>query len=429
MRRSRMGTGMRLSARFLASVTAAATMIALTTGPAFADPPSGVTPRPTDAVSSGSDSTQYLLDQLSYDFDHANPKAATKLYSWDAVNPDTLVTGDTITTKAGCAAIARPDGSGAGVAALEANARPSGNSTNYCLDYARSSRARESTDPSCATNGICFVSLAGDAVTWADRSAAAGGTDAPGNLTTAQLVKIYECSYTNWDQVGGENAPIQPFLPQTSSGTRTFFLTALGGGVTPITPGSCVSDGAASGEPEGTIEENEGINAALDTPEAIFPFSIGSWLSQEYHSPACTYTRCTPNATGDPCPLPPGSTLNMFGCNETGVLQLNQISDTCPIDSGGASIAYCTSIGPPCPKCVINPDFDAQFQRTLYDVVRYDPDTADHIPGGEPGSPGGINLEQFFGASGYVCSASEQAAIMEYGYEPTWKLSACGAVS
>jgi hypothetical protein len=60
--------------------------------------------------------------------------------------------------------------------------------------------------------------------------------------------------------------------------------------------------------------------------------------------------------------------------------------------------------------------------------VRYDPNTADHIPGGEAGSPGGINLEQFFGASGYACSKAEETTIKDYGFLPKWKLSTCGAV-
>jgi ABC-type phosphate transport system substrate-binding protein len=418
---------MRMLSKVLAGTAAAAAMVAMVAGPAFADPPSGVTPRATDAVGVGSDSIQYVDDQLATNFDKAHPSATTKIYSWDAVNPDSLVIGDNIVTKAGCAAISRPDGSGAGITALEANARPTGNSTNYCVDYARSSRARESTDPSCSSGGICFVSLAGDAVTWADRSAAKGGTDAPANLTAAQLTSIYECKVRNWDKVGGTNATIKPFLPQTSSGTRQFFLTALGGGVNPITPGSCVSDGATTSEPDGTIEENEGIDSHLNSAAAIFPFSVGSWLSQEYHSPACTHTDCSPNTTGDPCPLPSGSKLNAFGCNETGVLQLNTLSGSKP-----------TSPWPVTSASVVNTNFDITFQRTLYDVVRYDPNSKDHIPGAEKGSPGGINLEQFFSAdpsgtssatAGYFCSKAEQAVLKAYGFEPTWKLSTCGAVS
>ena len=46
------------------------------------------------------------------------------------------------------------------------------------------------------------------------------------------------------------------------------------------------------------------------------------------------------------------------------------------------------------------------------------------------GAPGSINLEQFFGKTGYFCSnATAKADIKDYGFLTTWKLSSCGAVS
>jgi ABC-type phosphate transport system substrate-binding protein len=420
---------MRLSRKLLASVAAAATVAGLAARPAFADPPGGIVPRPADAVGVGDNTSQYLLDQLAYDFDTANPKASTLLYSWDAVNPDSQAIGDAIETKDGCAAIARPDGSGAGITALAAGARPTGNSTNYCIDYARSSRSRNSTDPPYGPGGVAFVALAGDAVTWASRDAASGGTDAPASLTTAQLVNIFECKDSNWDQVGGQDAPIEAFLPQSASGTRAFFLTALGGGVTPIVPGSCVSDLPTSGDPGGTLEENEGVNPALDTPEAIFIYSVGDYLAQAYHSAACFNSGCCPTAggadvrpyyctTGGP-PCTPTAGKNLFGCDETGALQLNEI--------GGSKPATPWPLTSSTSNATINTGFDLMFQRTLYDVVRYDPDTADHIPGPEAGSPGGINLEQLFGADGYACTnETAETDIEDYGFLVTWPLSSCG---
>ena len=213
-----------------AAITAAVTLGTVATAPALADPPAGTTPRDTDVVSAGANTTQYLFDQFAHDYNSAHKGGDPLWYGWDATNPTTGATGDPITTKAFCATIPRPNGSSAGIAALDTNAQPSGNATNYCIDFARSSRGREATDPPYAPGGLAFVALAGDAVTWAARSATAGGTDAPASLTPAQLLAIYECTDTNWDQVGGKNAPIEAFLPQTSSGTRADFLTALGGG-------------------------------------------------------------------------------------------------------------------------------------------------------------------------------------------------------
>jgi ABC-type phosphate transport system substrate-binding protein len=423
---------MPLFSKLLAGAVSATVLAALVAGPALADPPTGTIPRASDAVGVGSDTTQYLLDQLALDFDTAHAGAKSKLYSWDAVNPDTLAIGDDIVTKKGCASISRPDGTNQGIRALEANARPAGKAASYCIDFARASRPRTSTDLACAPGGICFVTLAGDAVTWASRSAASGGTDAPANLTPAQLVKIYECEVTNWDQVGGQNAPIEAFLPQTGSGTRTFFLTALGGGTTPITPGSCVSDGATTGDPGGTIEENEGINPLLDSPEAIFIYSVGGYIAQAYRSAACVNAGCGPALSGPPCS--PAGAENEFGCNVTGVLTINKINNTSPATPWPLP-------APPAPPAInknvkISKKFDPLFQRLLYDVVRYDPDTADHIPGPEAGAPGGVNLEQFFasrsagtsdsGAPGFVCGSTGTRDIEDYGFvaEP-----ACGMPS
>src|SRR5579859_4357560 len=111
---------MRLTSRLLA-VGMALALAAGSAGPALADPPAKVTPRASDVVGVGSDTIQYLLDQLSRDYAKANPASPSLLYSWDPVNPVTGATGDLIETKASCATIARPDGSSAGITALEAN--------------------------------------------------------------------------------------------------------------------------------------------------------------------------------------------------------------------------------------------------------------------------------------------------------------------
>ena len=409
---------MRMPSKLLAGVAVAATTVALTAGPALADPPSGTVPRPADAVGVGANTTEYLFDQIAQQYNTAHTKATTKLYSWDATNPVTGALGDNIQTKSNCVDITRPNGTGQGIAALEQNTTDPKSTSHYCVDYARAAANRTSTEPACASGGICFVSLAGDAVTWADRSAAAGGTDAPASLTPTQLAKIYECADTNWDQVGGQNAPIQAFLPQTSAGTRTFFLTALGGGTTPITPGACVIDGTTS-DPN-SLEENEGVNPLLNTPEGIFIYSVGDYVSQVYHSAACINSDCSPNGSGVICT--PTTGQNKFGCNESGVLQLAEISNSKPTTPW--------PLKPTSKNVKINDNFNILFQRSLYDVVRYDPNTADHIPGSESGSPGGINLEQFFGASGFLCTSTDaKTDIKDYGFLATWKLGTCGEVS
>jgi ABC-type phosphate transport system substrate-binding protein len=406
---------MRMLSKALTAAAAVATLIGVA-GPALADPPSGTTPRATDAVSVGAQTTEYLFDQFSSNYNSAHKGGNPLWYAFDATNPSTGVIGDPIVTKAGCTSIPRPNGSGAGITALDSNTTVPGSTSHYCIDFARSSSARNSNDPPFAPGGVAFVSLAGDAVTWAARSQAAGGTDAPASLSVANLVKIFECTVTNWKQVGGKNAPIQAFLPQTSSGTRTFWLTALGGGTTPITPGACVQDGTTS-DPN-SLEENEGINPLLNSPEAIFIYSVGDYISQVYHSAACINSDCSPNSSGVVCT--PTGTQNKFGCNESGVLALKELASSKPTTPWPLS--------PQSKNVKINANFDLAFQRSLYDVVRYDPNTTDHIPGSESGAPGSINLEQFLGASGWACTnATAQKEIKNYGFLSPWKLSTCGA--
>jgi ABC-type phosphate transport system substrate-binding protein len=404
---------MRMISKVLAGSAAAATLVAMTAGTALADPPSGTTPSATNIVSVGAQTTQNLFDQFSKDFDSAH--SSPKVYSWDAVNPVSGAIGDPIVTKKACTSIPRPNGGNAGITALDTNTTVPGSTSHYCIDFARTASSRTSSEPPYAPGGIAFVALAGDAVTWAARTAAAGGTDAPANLTSAQLTKIFECTDTNWDQVGGTNAPIEAFLPQTSAATRTFFLTALGGGVTPITAGPCVQDGTTA-DPN-SLEENEGVNPLLNSPEAIFIYSVGDYIAQVYHSAACLNSGCTANGSGVVCT--PTGTQDKFGCNESGVLGLGKIAGTNPTKPW--------PLTPTSKNVVINSNFSLLFQRTLFDVVRYDANTTDHIPGSESGAPGGLNLEQFLGATGWACSNSTaKTDIKKYGFLTTWKLSSCG---
>jgi ABC-type phosphate transport system substrate-binding protein len=372
---------MGLTSRLLAGCAALA-LIAGAAGPALADPPSGVTPRAGDVAGVGSDAIQYLLDQLSRDYDKVHPKAPSLLYSWDAANPGTGRPGGHIVTKAACTAITRPDGPSAAIAALRAGASDPSGPRDFCIDYAGSSRGPLADDPRCAAGGICFIPLAGDAVTWAARDAASGGTDAPASLTLTQLRDIYLCKITNWAAVGGRKAPIKAFLPRTSSGTRQSWLTALGGGTTPIKPGACVSNVG------NTLPDNQGVSSVLDSAETIIPYSAAVYIGQAYHDARCARSSCT----GSPA-CTPTAAQNQFGCDEHGVLGLREIGGSKPI------LPWPGPRGP-CRQCQINPKFAPSFQRIVYIVVR-DAATADHIP---------AYLEPFFAArsakiQGWTCSS------------------------
>ena len=351
-------------------------------------------PNLKDATGVGSDTTQNVLDQLGADFNVGKAVTATHVWSWDALNPLGGPAGDSIQVKGGgCAAIARPNGSSAGVAALGASQKISG--TN-CVSFARSSRGRAPTDPPFAAGGIAFVAMGGDAVTWSAQAT----TNAPATLTTAQLAGIYNCTTTNWNQVGGKNGLIKAFIPQAGSGTRAFFLGAIG----VANPGACVS---SLGD---TLEENQGVNPALNDPNAIFPFSIGKYIAERFHSATCFNAGCTPVA-GLRCT--PSGTQNLFGCNTRGTLILKKVMGIAPTTGAGLGT-------------VINSAFPATYQRTIFNVVPFDPNTADHIPGAT-NPVGGVNLAPIFGAGGYVCNnATAKADLKKYGF---LQIPTCGLTS
>jgi ABC-type phosphate transport system substrate-binding protein len=401
----------RIFTKVLAGVAVAATL-ALTTGVALADPLNAsnpgsqyypgldhtVTPRDCDVVGSGSNTIENLFNQYSLNYNKAVLKAnkgvtqATScakfsksfFYSWDALQNAAATVVASISPKPGCASAPRPNGSSDGIAALTDNVTvKSGGKTYFCWDYARSSRARKSTDPA----DITFVPIALDNVTYAT----VNGSNAPTNLTTADLTGIYSCTITNWKQVGGKNAPIKPLLPQPGSGTVSFFESAIG--VT--TPGACVDQPT-------TLEENEGVNpifTGANAKDEIIPFSAGKWLAQAYHSPACATKSCSADPTGVfiKCKKA-GTGQNFFGCDVNGVLHLNDINGTSPVNSK-----------------ILNPKFTTAFIRNLFAVVR----GTDSIP---------AYLLPFYGrGSKYpnsFCNKNNQTAVIPaYGFEAN---SACG---
>ena len=112
---------MRIVSKLLVAATTAAALTAMMAAPALADPPTGVTPKLTDVVGVGSDTTEFVFDQFSADYNATHTTG--KLYSFDALNPSNGAMGDPIQLKASVPSstcnIPRPDGSSAGITALE----------------------------------------------------------------------------------------------------------------------------------------------------------------------------------------------------------------------------------------------------------------------------------------------------------------------
>jgi hypothetical protein len=343
------------------------------------------------------------MDQLSV---HYNATHATgKLYSFDALNPTTGAMGDHIQLKSGSTTcnIPRPDGSSAGISQLS-----TGNGTTTggqpCINFARSSRMRGSGDP----NTISFITLAGDAVTVATQP----GSHAPANLlTTSVLTNIYTCNITTWNAIpgnsGGSTSTIVPMLPQDGSGTRSFFLTAIG--VT--TPGSCVSTSkTAQGSGhlgDNTLQENEGVAPSLNTnaTNVIFPFSVAKYIAEKFHSASCgTISAC--NAKPNNCHRT--APQNLFGCDTHGTMVLNNINKTAPTVGSGSSTK-------------INPAFTVTFTRQVFDVVTAPQGT---VP---------ASIAKYFGRTGFTCTnAIAKTDLRNYGFRvltPGTTAGHCGAAS
>jgi ABC-type phosphate transport system substrate-binding protein len=386
------------------AAAAAATAVAVAAPGAMAEPilhGKQVTPAAYDIVGVGSDTTQYVIDQLSLNYNATVKKHSPSdpyFFSWDAVPPaHPLDTVEKVTLKAGCGSELRPDGSSAGISALTSYGNVKYKGVSYpCINFARSSRARKSSDASTDL----FVIFASDAVTYAT----AAKSNVPNNLNLKQLAEIFGCTIPaahgfaagTWGALLGSKAKDpkgspNPVVPQAGSGTLSFWMETALGLATDTEPlcGTAKNDTTVNSEPE----ENEGIWSGFkkDTANLLFPFSVGSYVSQAYHSKKS----CSVKAKAK-------KGQNEFGCDETGILFLNGIS-------GVAPTVKVKGVPETNPKWNTTP-----FHRYLYNVVVSDPSTSTHI------SP---LLSKFFGRTGYLCKASNKSILMDYGFEPS---PACG---
>jgi len=403
--------------RFLKTLVAAggaaAVVTALVAAPALADPINShkakVTPAAYDIVSVGSESIYAISDQMAWNYNKSvGKKHSAKhpyYYSWDAVPyANQNNTMQKVVLKAGCKKNVRPDGSSAGITALSTYGSTKYKGKTYpCVNFARSSRPRKSTDPAFGPGGDAFVTLWRDAVTYSTTS----NSNVPNNLTLAQLKEIFGCSIpaangfpaNTWGALLGKSAKgasdaTDPIVPQAGSGTLSFWMeTALGFSTDTEPTCGTAANLTTSQQPE----ENEGLSQyfrdgnkpkGTPNPNVIYPFSIGAWVAQQYHDAKCGKK--------------PKGSENMFGCNENGVLRLNGISGTAPtVKKGKASP-------------VTNPKFPSTFDRFLYAVVPY-ASTSNHIP---------AYLNGLLGHKGFFCKQTK--VVLAYGFETT---PFCGSTS
>lgn len=199
------------------------------------------------------------------------------------VEPASIVLRD------GTAPVTRPNGSGAGITALVKDGVSAGSGTTPVTGYqtlpggsiqfARASRPPKNAtgeEPTCdgqaACGGLHTYRIATDGFGIAAETT---GSNAPAGLSIADLQAIYGCTGTGpngavlWNALPGNSAgpatPIHALIPQSGSGTRTFFSSVIGN--TNDTYGSCVR----------VVQEHDPTGIYLDPSpaDAIEPFSQG----------------------------------------------------------------------------------------------------------------------------------------------------------
>ncbi|MEV7600630.1 substrate-binding domain-containing protein [Kitasatospora sp. NPDC089797] len=297
----------------------------------------------------GTQTTQALLNQFSADYNASlgSDTTSPRLYSWDATGTSPIL------TKSGATPIVRPHGADAGITALIAN-------TNATVDFARSDRGPRVTDP----HGLDFVVLGEDAVTW---SGARNG-NAPAQLSPDQLNAIYRCAITSWNEIDPSlpAATIRPVLPEAGSGSRLFFLSAIGAPAA----GSCVTTGP---------EENEGTDPRLNDPNVVFPYSVAHYLGQ------------TVGNHGTATDAPGNLTLRNLRVGGTTLV---------PVTGNQIDARFANS----------------QFARLVYNVVRDADWTATDAHG--------TAIQNVFGTGGWICNDPGAAAeLVSYGFRA---LATCG---
>jgi ABC-type phosphate transport system substrate-binding protein len=347
----------------------AAAMTLLAVGGAQADPNPGAPGTPptgkTDSqifAAVGADAFAELTNGVASAYNAQTPPPAEVLASYDAINPVTGAAGENIVTKPGCT-VARPNGANAGVTAITLNQKSDttqgGDGTSFCIDWVRSSRSK-GTAP--AEANLTFYAQSRDAVSYA----VIGNAYAPtAPLTTAQLKDIFECTDTDWSQVGGQAGPIHVYLPPASAATLTFFLQAIGTTLTNVTAG-------CQGLP--TVfqqQQNDGRTMNGD-PMGIAPYAVTKWAAQSNQAPGISDFR---------------------GGTHIGLVNTTVSPTTTQVLNG---VTY----------DVLNPAFAAgpsvAYGRLFYNVVRNDAPQ---------------DLKDVFKAGGFLCQ-NEDAFLVPFGNTP-----------
>jgi ABC-type phosphate transport system substrate-binding protein len=239
--------------------------------PAMAD----LAPQANDVVGVGSDTAQFGVEFLADgdqngDIGYNASNTSHRMASFDATGDayGTTTASAMILLRANSVPILRPNGSGAGITALNKDT-----GSTETINFVRASRLPTSAEQGAAqTNGwggLHVYQFATDTLKVAVSNKVT--TDAPAALTPTDLVNIYQGTYTTWGQVPGYAGPaptaaIKPFIPQAGSGTRNFFLADLkaANNNVDVTLSSSVQ----------TMQEHDPA-LIMSNADAVAPFSLG----------------------------------------------------------------------------------------------------------------------------------------------------------
>ncbi len=346
-----------LKLRLGAVAAIAATMAFGATAPAFADPGSQ-----KSLSGTGSDTTQDVVGGIA--------SAVPAIGSYDATGSATITVNGTT--------FARPVGSSAGVRALSSSVRgiayagtvlPAGT-----LQFARSSSLGSQTGTE-----LTYIPFARDAVTVAmsassdfPKDVALGAAGQPSNAFT--LRNIYLGTVTTFVDAAGNSITIRPLLPQVNSGTRQFWVSALGTTEAALTTGGKATDLGNS------VIEHDG--SFLTTDGDIVPFSVGQYIAQGNYR-----------------------TLPTTVVERRGNIVLGGIDTIKPIAYNGTRVAT-------------NPDFGVS--RLVYNVVE-----TRALTTATPSATDSLVRSTFAGTTSTVCQATTQ--IQQYGFATIG--NQCGNVS
>jgi hypothetical protein len=267
--------------------------------PAHAD----YAPQPNDVVAVGGDTPQFDLafgadgdtkGDLGYNsagninrlvtFNATADANARAAYADGSTLAAPKLLNPTIVLRAGTNPVQRPQSSGDAISALLADTGAT-HKINFVFTASQPTSAQQAiaNDKDHNWGFLHVVRLGTDAVKIATDTT----TNAPAALTTAQLLGIYDGTFTKWTDVGGTStAAIVPLLPPKSSSITKTFLNDLqtANGNNPVNLAPSVK----------TVEQNDptAITGQTDSADAIVPFSsarFSLFKSGYFHDPTVKF--------------------------------------------------------------------------------------------------------------------------------------------